>query len=121
MLGGKKLHQRHDRIALARKLVPRGILVALVSQYDAFLGRLLRVIFLSRPELLNASEKTFSFEQISAYPSIEAVRDFLVEKEVEAVLRSSHTDQFKWIETRFELPLRKGLAIWPQFVELTER
>lgn len=117
----KKLRSRHDQIHLARTLVPRSLLVSLVSQYDAFLGRLLKAIFYVRSELLNASEKSLSFSQVASFPSIDAIRDHVIEKEIEGVLRSSHADQIKWIETRFGLPLTKGLEIWPTFIELTER
>jgi hypothetical protein len=117
----KKLRSRHDQAELAHKLVPRSMMVSLVSQYDAFLGRLLRAIFLAKPELLNNSEKTLSFSQVASFPSIQSIRDHVVEKEIEAVLRTSHSDQIKWMENRFGLPLTKGLALWPQFIELTER
>lgn len=117
----KKLRSRHDQVHLARTLVPRSLLVSLVSQYDAFLGRLLKAIFYVRPELLNASEKSLSFSQVASFPSIDAIRDHVIEKEIEGVLRSSHADQIKWIESRFGLPLTKGLAIWPAVIEITER
>jgi len=116
-----RMKSKHDQVDLARKLIPRSILVSLVSQYDAFLGRLLRMIFLSRPELLNASERTLTFAQAASFDSIEAMREHVIEKEVEGVLRSSHADHFKWMENRFSVTLTKGVDIWPQFIELTER
>ncbi len=112
---------KQDRVDLARKLIPRSILVSLVSQYDAFLGRLLRMIFLSRPELLNASERTLTFAQAASFESIEMMREHVIEKEIEGVLRSSHADHFKWMENRFGVALTKGVEILPQFMELTER
>lgn len=115
------LFDRLQHAALANHLVPRSIFVALVSQYDAFLGRLLRAIFLRRPELLNVSEKEVSVSQLLAFGSLDEAREFIIEKEVEGFLRSSHSDQFKWMEGRFSVPLRTGLEIWPQFIELTER
>jgi hypothetical protein len=116
-----RLMRRQDKLHLSRALIPRSILVALVSQYDAFLGRLLSTLYRLKPELLNASEKSLTYSELLTYPTVEAIRDHLIEKEVESVLRTSHADQFRWLETRFDLPLRKGLASWPVFVELTER
>lgn len=115
-------HQRHFvKTHEARELVARSMHVAMISQYDAYLGRLLRSLFLSRPELLNGSERSFTFSQISAYTSLDDLREHIVEKEVESVLRSSHVDQIRWMENRFDVPLTKGLSIWKSFVELTER
>ncbi len=115
------LKSQYDESLLAQRLVPRSILVALVSQYDAFLGRLLRVVFIARPELLNTSEKTFAFSQVARFDSIEAMKEHVIEKEIESILRSSHSDQFKWMESKFTIPLRKDLESWPRFIEITER
>ena len=117
----KRLAKSYEHFNLSRVLLPRSLLVSLISQYDAYLGRLLRTIFLRRPEILNASEKKISFDALSQFPSIDSAREYILEKEVEAILRSSHSDQFKWMESTFGLPLTKGLASWPAFIELTER
>lgn len=111
----------YERFSLSRTLLPRSLLVSLISQYDAYLGRLLRTIFIRKPEILNSSEKKISFDVLSQFNSIDAVREYILEKEVEAILRSSHADQFKWMENTFDLPLTKELASWPAFIELTER
>lgn len=113
--------RQHEDFHLASKLLPRSLIVSLVSQYDAYLGRLLRAIFIGKPEILNSSERKLSFEDIASLGSIENARDLILEKEVESILRSSHNDQFKWMENAFGLPLTKELKIWPVFIELTER
>jgi hypothetical protein len=116
-----RLARRFERFSLSRTLLPRSLLVSLISQYDAYLGRVLRTTFLRKPEVLNASEKKISFDALSQFPSIEAAREHILEKEVEAILRSSHSEQFKWMESTFGLPLTKDLNSWSTFIELTER
>lgn len=117
----KRRAQTFEHFNLSRVLLPRSLLVSLISQYDAYLGRILRTTFLRKPEILNASEKKISFEALSQFSSIEAAREYILEKEVEAILRSSHADQFKWMENTLTMPLNKDLASWPNFIELTER
>lgn len=117
----KKLSRKYEHFELSRALLPRSLLVSLVSQYDAYLGRLLRVVFLRKPEILNGSDKKLSFESLNSFSSIGEAREYILEKEVEGILRSSHLDQFKWMERTFDLPLTKGLKSWPSFIELTER
>jgi hypothetical protein len=56
-----------------------------------------------------------------SFGSLDIAREYLIEKEIETILRGSHDDQFTWMENRFSLPLRKDLSIWPTFVEMTER
>ncbi len=117
----KRKLKSYERYNLTRTLLPRSLLVSLISQYDAYLGRLIRTIFIRKPEILNASEKMISFDVLSQFASIDAAREYILEKEVEAILRSSHAEQFKWMENAFSLPLTKDLTSWPAFIELTER
>lgn len=117
----KQLRDRYEHIALSRILLPRSLLVSLISQYDAYLGRLIKRIVLSKPEVLNGSEKNLSFATLISFKSISEAREHILEKEIEGVLRLSHSDQFDWMEKKFALPLRKDLKSWPSFIELTER
>jgi hypothetical protein len=117
----KRKMRRLEHFELSKSLLPRSLLVSLISQYDAYLGRLIRTIFIRKPEILNGSDKKISFESLSQFLSIDAAREYILEKEVESILRSSHSDQFKWMERTFDVPLTKGLESWPEFVEITER
>ncbi len=106
---------------LALKIIPESLFVSLISQYDAFLNRLLRIIFEINPEILNGSEKNITFSQLVQYKNINEARNFVVEKEIDCVLRESHTEQFEYLEKILDIPLRKKLPIWDTFVEITER
>ncbi len=107
--------------ALALRNVPRMFLSSLVHHYDAYLGHLLRVAYYVKPELLNASQRHLTFTELVALTSVDAARDFIIEKEVETVIRDSHSAQFDWMESHFTLTLRKELPAWPRFIEITER
>ena len=106
---------------LASKTIPRGFVMALISQYDAFLGRLIKIILSTKPEMLNASEKSISFTELVNFGSVEDAWKFILEKETESVIRKSHAEQFDWMENKFSMQLKKELAIWPEFIEITER
>ena len=116
-----KLQQELKQISLSHKLVPASFLTSFVSQYDAFLGQLIKALFDINPEMLNSSERNLSYSQLAEFESITDAREHIVEKEIETVLRKSHAEQFDWLEKKFELPLRKDLSIWPMFIEVTER
>ena len=117
----QELEKKKSSLGSALLQTPRALLVAMVSCYDAFLGDLLKGVFYLKPEMVNSSQRELKFEDLLKLGSIEGAREFLVEKEVESVIRESHTKQFEWMETRFGLPLRKDLSVWPTFIELTER
>lgn len=114
--------QRNKIISnLASKIIVESLFVSLISQYDAFLSRLLRSIFELKPEILNGSERNLTFAQLYEIGTMEGARNFLVDKEIETVLRKSHSEQFDYLEVRLGLELRKNLPAWKSFVEITER
>ncbi len=117
----QKLLFKMGRYALADILIPRSILISIVSQFDAFVGNLVRVISKLRPVSLNIDGKIITFSQLQNFGSIEIARDYLIENEIDELLRGSHDSMFEWLEKKYNLPLRKDLKIWPIFIEATER
>lgn len=116
-----KLRKEINSATLAIHYLPILFHVSLTSQFDAYLRRLLSAIFSLRPELLNSSQKTVTYSDLSTHKSIEDIRNFIIDKEIDTVLRDGHSEQFDWMENRFGLSLRKELSHWPAFIELTER
>jgi hypothetical protein len=117
----RRPEQRMIHANVGYTIMPRSFVVGLVSQFDFFLSRMLRCLFHMRPELLNASEKQIPFGQLLQFNDMNEAKEYVLEKEIDAVLRMSHTDQFAWLEKQFSLPLRKDLDVWPIFIEFTER
>lgn len=106
---------------MATEIIQRNFIVSLISQFDAYIGSLIRKKFIIRPELLNNSDKNLTFSKLVEYNSIEELKEYIVEKEIESVLRDSHTNQFKWLENKLGMVLTKDLPSWSTFIELTER
>lgn len=107
--------------SLANKIIHESLFVSLISQYDAFLTRLLRAIYEIKPEVLNGSDRNLTFSQIVELNSIEQARELIIEKEIDTVLRKSHSEQFEYLEKLIGIKLRVNLTIWPTFIEITER
>ncbi|MET4073306.1 hypothetical protein [Hymenobacter sp. UYCo722] len=115
------LKRNSENASVASTIIPSSLLVSLVSQFDSFIGKLIKEIFQVRPEILSSSEKSLTFARLLELKSIEEARESLIEKEVETILRDSHTDHFIWLESKLGIPMRKDLPIWQDFIELTER
>ena len=105
----------------AIKIIKRNFLVSLISQFDTYTSDLIKTIFTVKPEMTNASEKQLTFAELSKFQSIESAQEYIIEKEIETVLRESHTEQFKWFEKKLNVQLRKDLPIWETFIEITQR
>jgi hypothetical protein len=110
-----------DRLETARRLVPRSFLISMVSQYDAYLGKLLKSIFTKKPELLNNSAKSYNYSDISKFKSMEEFKEYAINKEIEGIIRESHSKQFDIMQEKFSLKLKENLHSWPKFIEITER
>lgn len=101
--------------------IPSMFFTGMISTYDAFLGNLIKQVLPTRTEILSASEKNISFKDLTEAGSIEILRDRILEKEIETVMRKSHADQISYLEEKLSMPLTKNLAIWPEFIEIFER
>lgn len=117
----RQLGRINTQYRTAKELLPRTFLVSFVSTYDAFLGSLVRALFEAKPEVLNSSGKQLTYKELVAFENLETARTFVVDTEVESLLRKSHSEQFDWLESTFSIKLREGLDSWPTFIELTER
>ena len=106
---------------LAYNLMPINFVVSFVSQYDAYLGGLIRAMFISKPEILNTSDRNILFSDLIKFKSIDEAQEFIVDKQVESILRESHISQFKWLESKLDISLRKDLPNFNKFIEITER
>jgi hypothetical protein len=109
------------RTERASELVRRGVLVNMVSQFDALVGQLIRAMYRVVPEKLNSSERNVTLSELISAVSVDSVIENLIEKEVETRLRASHPDQFAWLEKAIDTPLTKDLPSWSAFIEITER
>lgn len=115
------LERNASTSALAGKIIPESLFVSLISQYDAFLTRLLRAIYEIKPDVLNGSERNLTFSQLIDMATINNAREFIIDKEIDTVLRKSHSEQFEYLEKIIGIKLRENLPIWQTFIEITER
>ena len=105
----------------AFSLFPKNTVVAMVSLYDAYLADLIECAYTIKPELLNASDKEFSFSDIIAFETIDNLKKHVIEKDVESILRESHIKQFEILSKKFKVELTKDLPSYYDFIEITER
>ncbi|EAA6522349.1 hypothetical protein DOI81_18925 [Salmonella enterica subsp. enterica serovar Gaminara] len=117
----KRIKRERDKSIKLSLVIPNNLLVAIVSEYDAFLGDLIREIYNSKPESVHGFGKEFSFKEIIDFGSIDALKEHVIEKDIESILRNSHLEQIYTLEKKFNIELTKGLDILPSFIEITER
>lgn len=120
---GEKLKKKSDRISAIREgidTLPKLFLIGIVTAYDTFMSSLIRIVMLSKPEILSSSEKNISFSDLVSLGSIEMARERIIDKEIDIIMRSSHSDQIEWLEKKLGIDLRTN-DTWPKFAEICER
>src|SRR5699024_7045080 len=48
-------------------------------------------------------------------------QNYVIEKEIDALLRKSHTEQIEWISNKFNIKIDPDEKLWASFIEVTER
>lgn len=117
----RRLREQSSSLRTSIRLIPRNFLVSYVSEFDCFLGSLLRVLYTKKPELLNDSSRQITYVDLLSFESLDDAKENVLEKEIESILRKSHSEQFSTLENKFSIELRKDLNIWSEFIEITER
>ncbi len=98
----------------------RSLFTQLFSEYDAFVGALLKAIYKKKTDLLKGISRQISFADLLDYDNLNAIKLDMLEKEVETFRRASYVEQFASLEAKFSLKLR-SFPEWGEFVELSQR
>ena len=107
----RKRQRDEERAREGFRLLHQTFVVSLVSQFDSYLGNLVRIFYRAHPEALNSSEKQLSFEKLTEFNSIDAAREFVLESEVESVIRESHATHFDWLERKLGIRCAKDYRL----------
>lgn len=106
---------------LAEDMLPQSIIVLLVSQFDLFVSHAIRYIYKKKPVMLNSIQRNISYAEINALGDIEKIKEYLIEKEIETVLRDSHHSQICWFEKKLDTTLQADTRLVADFIEITQR
>ncbi|WP_313441832.1 hypothetical protein [Stenotrophomonas sp.] len=132
--GGINFRSAHDAVEFATaqrelrkihmnksaELMVRALFVQVFCEYDAFIGRMLTTVFLSKPDLMRSIKSEISLAELLAVNDIDAICQGILDKEVETFRRESYVEQFAKLETKFDIKL-KQFPEWSEFVELSQR
>lgn len=104
----------------AVEVLARSLFMQMFCEFDAFTGILLKAVYSRNSELLKGISREISLSDLLSYSDIDAVKQAMMEKEIETFRRDSYVEQFAQLEKKFNLTLRK-FSEWPEFVELSQR
>jgi hypothetical protein len=114
----RTLEELHTNKALP--VLARSLFMQMFCEFDAFMGALLKVIYLKNQDLLKGISREIAVRDLFEYESIDAIKRAMLEKEIETIRRDSYVEQFAGLEKKFQITLRK-FDEWGEFVELSQR
>lgn len=117
----RKLRKNFTSYGVAYQIIPQSLFMSLISSYDSFIGSLYRVVLTIKPEIVNASQRNIEFKDLMKFSDLNEARDYVIDKEIESLLRKSHFEQLKELEKIFSLSLTGDKECIKKFVEMTER
>jgi len=103
------------------EIMARALFVQVFCEYDAFVGRLLTSIYVSKPDLMNAISRQISLADLLQFNDIKSACHGLLEKEIETIRRDSYIEQFAALESKFSIKTLRKFPEWTEFVELSQR
>jgi len=128
ILESKEIEKTYQTLRMAERIsssklpqtVERSLFLGLFSAFDVFTGDLISAIYDKKPELFNSMGKTISVAEILKYSSINDLKKVILNDKIETFRRNSYVEQFKELESDFDIKLRE-FPHWPNFVECAQR
>ncbi len=96
-------------------------LVYLISTFESSLESMLSAIFYHRPEILNSSKKNLTYEEILICKDIDELKEKIIEREVESIIRDDIDIIRKYLVNNLKLDFTAGKFDWPKFEEFFYR
>lgn len=117
-----KLHTKAQRLRNANvpEAIEKALFLNIFSEFDTFTGELLTTLHLLKPALYNGISKSIAFKDVLQFSSFDEIKKQILTDDIESFRRKSYVEQFKELENRFRINLRK-FDNWPIFVEMAQR
>jgi len=115
------LLKRYERSSIAKISIPRSMFILMVTYYDSLFRELIKIVFCAFPEIISCSEKNIPVSDLFKNEDLQSLKQKIIEKETDSILRGSHADQVKWLESKLKINLRDNSDLWKKFIEITER
>lgn len=101
--------------------VVKSLFIGIFSEYDSFIGQLLKAIYYRKPVLFKSLKREITLTELLDFENLDAIKQDILEKEIEAFRRESYVAQFAELEKKFEFTTLRDFPEWPKFIEMAQR
>jgi hypothetical protein len=103
------------------RIFRRGIITSIVSKFDEFIIDVLNVCYRENPGWLKNPDKKISYKELLEIGSLDALKDEIISKEIDGLMRDSHHAQIAFLDDKLKLGIEREFPSWLEFLEITER
>jgi hypothetical protein len=105
----------------AESMFRQSIITSIVSKFDEFLIVVLRVAYRANPGWLKNPEKKISYKKLLEIDSLERLKQEIIAKEIDSLMRDSHFEQVAFLDSKLKLGIEATFDRWRDFLEIAER
>lgn len=107
----------------AYTVIPRSLFVSMVSEYETLLDRLLTTVFTLQPAMCNQLKmpSSLTMEKALAFESIGAMRQHIIDAEVEHMMRGNSEGQLEYLNEKAHVDVKKVCDGVLEMYEANER
>lgn len=118
-----QLTQAKEQIESALQEYPRSLFIHLISIYDNFYSSLLKnYLTNSRGSImLCGSDKSISYQDVMDCNSIDGLKERIIDKEIDILMRGDHKTQLNWLFSKVKGPFPIEDDLISHFIEIVER
>ena len=104
----------------AHKIVIESLFISLVTEFDAFILKFIKILLHRLPSDIVTPEKNLTVKELNTFGSISDAVSHILESEAEDIMRESHGKQMDWFKRKFNISLETIIPL-KDFIEITER
>lgn len=101
--------------------LPKLLIIGIVSEYDVFLRKLIRTAIFYQKHAALQIDRSLSLKDLAAFSTIDEARDYLIDREVDAILHDDHLEQLLAVNKLFNVKIDVTDDCILRFLEICER
>ena len=101
-------------------VIPSSMVVSLVSSFDYFIAKLIRLSYRYNTQIISAEKMNVSYQEIGLLESINDVKNYCIDKIVDLQFRDSHKALFDYIEKTFSIKGIKDISEYKNILLIAE-
>jgi hypothetical protein len=117
----KELIGHFKRMRQGDRMFRQSQITSIVSRFDEFFIEVLKAAYQQNTGWLKNPDKKVTYKELLEIESFEDFKKDLIRREVDLLMRDSHSSQIEFLDSKLKLGVTDNFARWKDFLEITER